>query len=146
MLKIVKGNLLEAKENLIMHQCNEQAIFGGGLAYQIKGKYQQVEIECLKYIKEMDERGIEEIQKHFVISKISETQSIVNCFTQKDFVTQYNAIREVFTYIKHYAKENGLSIACPFKYGAGISKGDFTEILEILIEIFDDYDITIYKF
>ena len=39
MIKIIKGDLLKAKEDIICHQCNTDGIFGGGLAYSIKQLY-----------------------------------------------------------------------------------------------------------
>jgi O-acetyl-ADP-ribose deacetylase (regulator of RNase III) len=142
-LKIVKGNVLEAKENLILHQVNENGVMGGGIAFQIAQKYPQVEQEYKQYTEDMKEYGL---LGHFLISHISDTQSIVNCFTQLDFETQYEAIKELFKYLKHYAKENNLTLAIPYKYGCGIANGDWQEVEEILINIFDDYDITIYKY
>jgi O-acetyl-ADP-ribose deacetylase (regulator of RNase III) len=142
-LKIVKGNVLEAKENLICHQVNEYGSMGGGLALQIATKYPNVEQEYKQYVEENKAYGL---LNHFLISHINNTQSIVNCFTQLNFETQYEAIREVFTYLKHYAKENNLSIAIPYFYGCGIAKGDWLAIEIILLEIFYDYDITIYKY
>jgi O-acetyl-ADP-ribose deacetylase (regulator of RNase III) len=143
MLKIVKGDVLEAKENLICHQVNEDGYMGGGLALQIATKYQQVEQEYKQYVEDKKSYGL---LNHFLISHINDNQSIVNCFTQLNFETQYEAIREVFTYLKHYAKENDLSICMPYKYGCGIAKGNWEEVENILIDIFDDYDITIYKY
>jgi O-acetyl-ADP-ribose deacetylase (regulator of RNase III) len=142
MIIIKKGNLLESTENLICHQVNEDGYMGGGLALQIATHYPDVEKEYKQYVKDMKEYGL---LNHFLISHISDTQAIVNCFTQQDFATQYDAIREVFTYLKHYAKENNLTIAIPYKYGCGIANGNWEEVEQILIDIFDDYDITIYK-
>ena len=37
MITIKIGNILEATENFILHQVNENGIMGGGLAFQIGG-------------------------------------------------------------------------------------------------------------
>ena len=41
MLKIVKGNLLNAEEEYIIHQVNCQGIMGSGVAKSIKNKWYQ---------------------------------------------------------------------------------------------------------
>ncbi|WP_411668007.1 hypothetical protein [Bacillus subtilis] len=39
MIKIIQGDLLEAKENIIAHQVNCKGVMGSGIALQIKKKY-----------------------------------------------------------------------------------------------------------
>ena len=45
MIKIVNGNILNAKENIIVHQVNVQGIMGGGVARQLATKYPNLEKE-----------------------------------------------------------------------------------------------------
>ena len=42
MIKIVNGDLLKAKENIIGHQVNCQGVMGSGVALQVKKKYPRV--------------------------------------------------------------------------------------------------------
>ena len=51
----------------------------------------------------------------------------------------------MFKKIKSYAKQRELSVCIPYKYGCGIANGEWAEVEEILLDIFDDYDLTIYK-
>lgn len=140
MLIIKKGNILEATENLICHQVNEQGVMGGGLALQIATQYPKVEKIYQEFCKNQD---YDVLGKYQVIG-ISNNQSIVNCFTQEDFNTRYDLVESIFKKIKKVHPYR--SIAIPFRYGSGIANGDFTKILEILLDIFDDRDITIYKY
>src|ERR1017187_9856457 len=39
MIKYVKGDLLDATQNLIAHSCNMQGVMGSGVAKAIKDKY-----------------------------------------------------------------------------------------------------------
>ena len=45
------GDILKATENIICHQCNTQGIFGGGLAYQIKGTYPNCELSAINHVR-----------------------------------------------------------------------------------------------
>lgn len=141
MLIIKKGNLLEAKENIICHQVNENGVMGGGIAKQIADKYPNVEKEY-KHIVEIEEDVIGMF--HWV--NIENDKYIANLFTQKEYETQYNKVKELFNHTKTLAKERNYSIATCYNYGCGIANGDWREVEKILIDIFDDYDITIYKY
>jgi len=71
---------------------------------------------------------------------------IANCFSQKpNYDTDYEMIKKCFKEIKEFAIENELSICMPYKYGCGIANGNWEIVEDIIINIFDDYDITIYK-
>ena len=147
MLIIKSGDLLAATEDIICHQCNLQGVFGAGLAYQLKQKYNKCESETMKFVEDAKKLNQPVIEK-FYLYQIKPTKYIANCFTQnEDFTTNYKAIEKVFKAIKKRAmnKLYPLSIACPYGMGTGIASGDWRTIEKILINIFDDYDITIYK-
>ena len=42
MIKIVNGNIVSAKEQIIAHQVNCRGVMGAGLALQIRNKYSEV--------------------------------------------------------------------------------------------------------
>lgn len=48
MIKIVKGDILQASEDIIGHQVNCQGVMGAGLAKQIRNKYPHVYDEYRK--------------------------------------------------------------------------------------------------
>lgn len=140
MVIIKKGNILDAEENIICHQCNTLGVFGGGLALQIKQVYPQVEKDAIATA-ELNTLGI------YGLSKINDTQYIANCFSQnEDYTTNYIALRDIFESLKDKCKDNGYTICMPYKYGCGIASGDWSIIESILIDIFDDYDIVVYKY
>ena len=141
MIIIKKGNLLEATESLICHQVNENGVMGGGLALQIANKYPMVEVAYRTFVEKNNDYKL--LGEYQVIG-INKDQSIVNCFTQKNFNTSYDLIEKIFRELKKIHPHR--SIAIPFNYGCGIANGDFTKVLEILTDIFDDTDITIYKY
>jgi len=51
MIKIVKGDLLTTKTNLICHQVNPYGIMGAGVALQIKERFPKVYQEYKRYCK-----------------------------------------------------------------------------------------------
>lgn len=71
---------------------------------------------------------------------------ICNMFSQKpNFDTDYEAMRHALDYIKRWASNNNLSIAIPYKIGCGIANGDWNKVFKIIEEVFNDYDVTLYK-
>ena len=144
MLVIRKGDLLEAKENILCQQVNEYGTMDGGLALQIAKKYPHIEQTYKDYCKEhiADEMLGNTL---FVPTTTNETQWIASCFTQLNFITQYDLLEKVFKKIKDTAKKHNWTIGIPYKFGCGIADGEWDKVEEILINIFDDYDIYIYK-
>lgn len=51
MVNIKQGNILDAKENIIVHQVNVQGIMGGGVARQLANQYKELEKEYSKFCK-----------------------------------------------------------------------------------------------
>lgn len=136
------GDLLEANENIICHQCNTKGVFGGGLAYQIKQVYPQCEkqtIDWLSYKKDF-------MGDYYLYIDKKNNKMIANCFSQnEDYTTNYEALTKCFTRLKNDCIDMKQNIAIPFKYGCGIANGDWDIVLGILENIFTDYDLTIYK-
>ena len=75
---------------------------------------------------------------------------IANIFSQYDFghdknYTDYDSLREGLEEVKEFAMPNHLSIAIPYKIGCGLAGGDWNIVYKIIEDVFDDYDVTIYK-
>lgn len=67
-------------------------------------------------------------------------------FSQKEnFDTDYEAMRKALKYIKKWAENNNLSIAIPYGIGCGIANGDWNKVYKIIEEVFNDYDVTLYR-
>lgn len=70
----------------------------------------------------------------------------MNMFSQMpDFTTDYEAMKKALIEIKEYAKSFNLSIAIPYGIGCGIASGDWDKVFQIIEEVFNDYDVTLYK-
>lgn len=144
MVIIKLGNLLEAEENILVHQVNSDGIMSAGVAKQIADKFPKVKEEyirlCDKYLYDYEQlRG-----------KVDLTQEngkyIANIFSQtKDFYTDYAAMKIALTTIRDYAEQEQLTVAMPYKIGCGIANGDFNIVLDIISRVFKNYEVILYK-
>lgn len=144
MVKIIKGDILNCTNVIIVHQVNCQGSMGGGLARQIAEKYPNTEQEYIKYCQEY-EFNYEELRGNVLITE-EDTLLIANIFSQKpNFDTDYEAIKEAFKTVRGIAKLMCKKVLIPYKIGCGIAKGDFDKVLDIILEVFKDGNCTIYK-
>lgn len=136
------GDILNANENIICHQCNTKGIFGGGLAYQIKMKYPNCELSAINHVRTL--RNKCDVVGTYNIYNINGNQEIVNCFTQlESYDTDYGAIKNVFGDILEYCKTFNKTIAVPYKYGSGIANGNWDIIRNMFEKLSDEYDVDI---
>lgn len=144
MLTYKRGDLLDATEDIICHQCNTEGIFGGGLALQIKSIYP----ECEDVVKDFAENIVNGnvVGEYYLYE--TDKYTIASCFSQNsDFTTNYEALKVIFNRLLQYCQDNGLSIAIPYMYGCGIASGDWLEVRDIFMDLSDQYglDITVYQ-
>ena len=139
-LIVVKGSLLNAKEDYICHQVNCAGVMGAGLALQIKNKYPLVykkyRYACLNATKDL-------------LGCVQIIDNVVNIFGQRSYgvhsrQTDYNALRTAFTKL-HNKLPIEKSLAFPYKFGCGLAGGDWSVVYNLIEECFKDRAITIYK-
>lgn len=145
-IKVVKGDLLQAKEDIICHQVNAQGVMGAGLATKIKKHYPEAFARyrelCLRENKGKQLLGTCQIIK-------SKDKYIANIFGQHKFgrngvFTEMDALKEAFYSLKVRAQKHNLTVAIPFKFGCGLAGGDWNEVFKLIEETFSDYPLTIY--
>jgi len=139
-----KGNLFEAKEDILAHGCNCRGGFGSGVAKGMAHNHRKARDQYLaKFIREGWNLG--DVQ--FVSSG---NKWIANCATQDAYLPRgvchadYDAICEAMNTVKAFAQKNDMTIAMP-KIGAGLAGGDWGVIEEVLMDVFHDYDVTVYE-
>ena len=144
MLIYKKGDLLEATENVICHQVNEDGFMGGGIALAIARKYPGVEEKYRNYCEQYERTSL---YGKCLLVKYDEDKYIANCFSQIDFVTSINDIEKIFNMLVKHCKENNLTIAIPYKYGCGIASGNWEEVSKTIKKVADKYrtDIVVYQ-
>ena len=154
MVKIVKGNILNATEDIICHQVNCMGIMGAGLAKQIKYKYPEV----FKAYKELCNFHKDDLK--FLLGKILKVdchdgKKIVNMFGQYNYGT--NSIQTNYTALENCFKKlfekvsniNNLNktVAIPYKIGCGLAGGDWNVVFHMIEKVSEEYkcDVTIYE-
>lgn len=115
MVNIREGNILDCKENIIVHQVNVQGVMGGGVARQLALQYPNLEKEYSEFCKVYNNNYKELKGKVFKI--MLQGKFIMNMFSQaEDFNTDYEAMNKALEEIKQYAKSFNLNIAIPYRY------------------------------
>jgi len=161
MIKIIEGNILNAKEDIICHQVNCRGKMGSGLAKQIRDKYPNVYeeyISLINWAKKEYKRGYS--KKESLLGSIqfvncSDGKVIANLFGQEGYgrdkqYTDYNALRKSLeslyeTVTCDYNTLHCKSIAIPYNLGCSLAGGDWNIVYEMIKQVFYNYEVTIYK-
>lgn len=134
-----KGNLLEARADIICHQVNCMGKMGAGIAKQIRDKYPKV----YEGYKELCEKMAPQILLGSVDFEKTDHYIVANCFAQlgyayKGLQTNYEALKTCLETVKEVAeKDKILSIALPYKIGCGLAHGDWDKVETIIKEVFE---------
>jgi O-acetyl-ADP-ribose deacetylase (regulator of RNase III) len=157
MIKIVKGDVLQATEDIIIHQVNCQGVMGSGVAYQIKMKHPEVYHEYKKFCNKFSDEIL--LGATQFVNRQQDNKIICNLFGQKSFgiglQTDYHHLKWGLGQIKNMVmdKENILfekTLAMPYNIGCGAGGGDWNIVYKILEDVFQNitkpYDVTLYDF
>ena len=145
MVRYVIGDLLEAKQNVIVHGCNAQGVMGSGVARLIRARYPNVyEIYALKHkVFGLDLGDI-------IPVATTDGRIVVNAVTQEYFggdgrrYVDYAAIETCMKKINDRAKDwNAVEIAMP-RLGAGLGGGDWNVIEDIIIKSATNFIPVVY--
>ena len=150
MVTVVKGDILDAKETIIAHQVNCQKRMNSGVAKAIREKYPVVferyentkpALGLVEFIYAGEDTG-----KHYIANMYAQDRY---GYDGKQY-TDYEAFRHCCEQVakecrlfKHMKKE--VNVAMPYKIGSDRGGADWDKIMDILLEVFTDVDITLYK-
>ena len=149
-MKVVDGDLLRLASqglfDVIVHGCNCFCEMDAGIAKTIKEKFPEALQSDLA-----TKRGAIEKLGSFSAAEITRNNihfTIINAYTQfhssgQGVLVDYNAIRMVFRRIKQ--QYTGKRIAYP-KIGAGLARGDWNLISEIINEQLQGEDHTLVNY
>lgn len=151
MVTVVKGNLLNASEDIIAHQVNCQKKMNSGVAKAIREEWS---IVFDRYCQTNPRLGLVDFicitdqneGKHYIANMYSQD---MYGYDGKQY-TDYDAFR---TCCKSIVKEcrltkrmgQKLSVAMPYKIASDRGGADWDKIMDILLEEFTDVDLTLYK-
>lgn len=152
MIKIVKGDLLEAKEDIIGHQVNCQMKMNSGVAKSIREAHP---LAFLRYMKMCENNGALGLPTSEMLGECQFTKSndkiIANLFGQnfygydKKKYTDEEALFSAFKRLREYAENFELSVALPYMIGCYRGGADWKIVEEYLLKAFDGYEVTLYK-
>lgn len=154
MVKVVKGNLLDAAEPIIAHQVNCQKKMNSGVAKAIREKYPEVFEEYLETEPQLGNVGF------VIVANDNNTKvsvAIANMYAQDMYgydgqqYTNYDAFRQCCRKIVEQCRFNEeflnikRCVAMPYKIASDRGGADWDKIMDILLEEFTDVDLTLYK-
>lgn len=159
MIKFFNGDLLKSGCDIICHQVNEYGVMGAGIAKQIKEKYPKAFADYTKAI-------TGENLPLIALSKQPDGIVVANMFTQRNGKTDlellHNAavllsmqIIDLFITKLKFNEMTGVffdrpfRVGIPYKYGCGIAKGDWENVLKIWEDVFRELeyiDLEVWKY
>ena len=151
-MNTVYGNLFETDVYMIAHQVNCLGIMGGGVARQIREKWNRVYIEYKNYIKSYEDNNKKSPLGTSCYTVIG-NHLVINIFGQEDVscnscMTDYNAVRTAFEdFISDYRRSQRIpndaqiQIAIPYKFGCGLAGGDWNIMTELLEDIEKQHNV-----
>ncbi len=147
MLRFVKGDLLEAKEDFICHQVNCMSAMGSGIANQIADKWPQVKTLYLSKCQMFDDRRL--LLGKVQSIKIDEHQYVLNIFSQYTYGSDKNTVYTNYPALQkalYLARLPDKSYAFPYHFGCGLANGDWTTVRSLIEKILAyDHEVVIYK-
>lgn len=149
MIKVVKGDLLQAPENIIGHQVNCQGVMGAGLAKKIRSEHPIVFLKYKQLVNKYSNNK-EILLGNTQVIKINENKYVANLFGQFYYGmgkrhTDYKSLYKALQILKKKAKKHNLTVALPYGLGCGLAGGDWNIVLSLINKAFEDYEVTIYK-
>lgn len=144
------GNILDATENIICQQVNCCGVMGSGLAKQIRDRNPEIYLQYKRYCETHFKK---EMMGKVLCYPIGSFKYVCCIFGQSNFgrnkdvvYTDYKALEEGFCIVKDESIKNNWTIAIPYKIGCGLANGDWNIVLDIINRVFDNIDVTIYKY
>ena len=160
-IRIVKGDLLDAKEDVIAHQVNCRGVMGAGVAKQIREKWPYVYHryrECC-YAHAIDPKALlgycqfvhldgKTANRNLIVSNLfgQVEYGRGKSFTDEEgFRRALNSMSFMLKNRSHNFKEPLATIAMPYKIGCGLAGGNWDNIYKIIEEELTDFDVTLYE-
>src|SRR5699024_6983937 len=147
MIRIVYGDILDAKESVIGHQVNCKGVMGAGLAKQLRNKEEKI---YSNYRFWCETKPVDELLGSVQLVKVAHNKYVANIFAQYNYgrvgrYTNYTALKSGLTKLKEFSQSNNLTVALPFGLGSGLAGGEWGVIYNIIDEVFDDCEVVLYK-
>lgn len=149
MLKIVKGDLLLAREAAICHQVNCKNTMGAGVAKALYTKWPEVKREYHAFC---DGKRPRDLLGKIQIVELAEfpagNKVVINVFGQLNCghdgicYTRYDALAQAFDELNKVCAFK--TVAFPFGFGCGLAGGDWATIEKLMLEHLYNTEVTVY--
>lgn len=149
MIKIIDGNLLESKANIICHQCNTKGKMGSGVALAIRKKYPHV---YRSYHKDYQDGLLKLGYVNYATS--IPNQVIANMCAQDNYgydgkqYTNYEALQKCLDNVHLNALtqwDNKPTIAFPYMMSCCRGGGNWNVVYKMIEDTFKDFDVEIWR-
>lgn len=151
MIQIVYGDLMKAKENIIVHQVNCKGVMGSGVAKQIRATFPEAYHEYVGHAHANDSDEL--LGTAQIVYSHSKDKFIANVFGQDSYGasrrrTFESALIWGLKQVREFAEDNNMSVAMPYNIGCALGGGDWDTVHEGIQAVFANFDrdVTIYKF
>ena len=157
MIKVIKGNIVEAQTDVIAHQVNCQGVMRTGVAKDIRAKwpkvynrYRKIYGRYYKFLRCYYNLG----KCQYISIKSSQNvlpRYIVNLFAQDDYgydgkqYTDLDALESCFANLGVFCEKNNYSLALPYKIGCGRGGADWDEIYKLIQTYFGKIEVELWN-
>lgn len=136
MIEYKNGDLLLSNCDMICHQVNAYGIMGAGIASQIKEAFPQMYKEYREICKTVKNGDLYGTVWFYIYDK--NKKAIANCFSQIDGVTDIECLKACVRTLHLIAADRKFkTVGIPYKYGCGIAKGDWLEVVKVFKKEFE---------
>lgn len=146
MIKFVNGSVLDATEDIILHQVNCQNVMGAGVA---KALYTRWPVVKETYHTFCRNAHTEHILGSCQVVQVEANKYVANIFGQLNYgrnggrYTSYEALNAAFYYLVCNYSDH--SIAIPHGLGCGLAGGDWEIVYKLIKKHFAHMEVTIYR-
>ena len=143
MITEIKGDLLKADAQVIIHGCNCQGKMNSGVAKAVREEYP---VAFARYEEEHRIKGLK--LGDIIPVEVGQDKWVVNCMTQKYYgydgkqYMDYQAVRDCFHKVASMASKE-YKIAMP-QIGCHLGGGDWELVKQIVEEELADFDVEVY--
>lgn len=162
-VKIIDGDLFTTKARIIAHQVNCQGVMGSGVAKQIRQRNPQMFLNYARHCAAAKRTGWSPLGTNLILHTDADADSYVpgtmvytgqyicNMFAQNMYgydgrrYTNIDALRSCFTKLAQYAREDGLTVAMPYKVGCVRGGANWKVVYKMIEEIFRDVNVELWR-
>lgn len=162
-VKIIDGDLFTTKARIIAHQVNCQGVMGSGVAKQIRQRNPQMFLNYARHCAAAKRTGWSPLGTNLILHTDADADSYVPgtmvytgqyiciMFAQNMYgydgrrYTNIDALRSCFTKLAQYAREDGLTVAMPYKVGCVRGGANWEVVYKMIEEIFRDVNVELWR-